>query len=88
MSLVGPRPLTMSEMRYCPGWRDIRLMVKGGVTGLWQLDGRNSTAFHEWVKHDIAYVKGQSLALDFKIILKTTRNVLYALMNLRHQRGP
>jgi lipopolysaccharide/colanic/teichoic acid biosynthesis glycosyltransferase/carbonic anhydrase/acetyltransferase-like protein (isoleucine patch superfamily) len=87
MSLVGPRPLLMSEMQYCPSWRDIRLMVKAGVTGLWQLDGRNSTAFSEWVKHDIAYVKGQSLKLDLEILLKTARNVLLSLCSARHQSG-
>lgn len=87
MSLVGPRPLLMSEMQYCPSWRDIRLMVKGGVTGLWQLDGRNSTAFSEWVKHDIAYVKGRSLKLDLAILLKTVRNVVLSLCSARHRSG-
>ena len=71
MSLVGPRPLMMREMKYSPAWRDMRLRVKPGVTGLWQLRGRSRPGFHEWIRQDIEYVKKQSFFLDIKILLKT-----------------
>lgn len=71
MSLVGPRPLMMREMKYSPAWRDIRLRVKPGVTGLWQLRGRSRPGFHEWIRQDIEYVKKQSFFLDVQILLRT-----------------
>jgi lipopolysaccharide/colanic/teichoic acid biosynthesis glycosyltransferase/NDP-sugar pyrophosphorylase family protein len=71
MSLVGPRPLMMREMKYSPAWRDMRLRVKPGVTGLWQLRGRSRPGFHEWIRQDIEYVKKQSFFLDVQILLKT-----------------
>lgn len=71
MSLVGPRPLVMEEMRYSPEWKEIRLRVKPGITGLWQVSGRSSISFHDWIRHDIHYVKHQSILLDIKIISKT-----------------
>jgi len=71
MSLVGPRPLVMGEMKFSPSWRDIRLKVKPGVTGLWQVEGRSSPYFHDWIRYDVSYVKEQSLTGDIKILLKT-----------------
>jgi len=76
MSLVGPRPLVMEEMKFSPSWRDTRLKVKPGLTGLWQIQGRSETPFHEWIKYDVYYVKHQSLWLDIKILLKTIKVVL------------
>jgi len=76
MSLVGPRPLSMEEMRFSPAWRDIRLRVKPGLTGLWQINGRSWTSFHDWIRHDINYVRNQSLWLDLKILLKTPIKIL------------
>ncbi|MEW6066914.1 MAG: exopolysaccharide biosynthesis polyprenyl glycosylphosphotransferase [Nitrospirota bacterium] len=71
MSLIGPRPLIMDEMRFSPSWRDIRLKVKPGITGLWQIQGRSEAPFHDWIKYDTYYVKNQSLWLDLKILFKT-----------------
>ncbi|MBI4717865.1 MAG: sugar transferase [Planctomycetes bacterium] len=71
MSLVGPRPLVMDEMRFSPAWRDLRLSVKPGITGIWQVNGRSETGFHDWVRHDIAYVKNWSLGLDVRVLMKT-----------------
>jgi lipopolysaccharide/colanic/teichoic acid biosynthesis glycosyltransferase/NDP-sugar pyrophosphorylase family protein len=79
MSLVGPRPLAMEEMRFNPAWRDLRLKVKPGITGLWQINGRSSTGFHDWIRYDNYYVKNQSLWLDLKILLKTIGVVLKRL---------
>jgi lipopolysaccharide/colanic/teichoic acid biosynthesis glycosyltransferase len=76
MSLVGPRPLVMDEMKCSPSWRDIRLRVKPGMTGLWQVSGRSEGHFHDWIRHDIHYVMNQSVWLDFKILLKTIKVVL------------
>ena len=73
MSLVGPRPLVMEEMDFAPNWRDIRLQVTPGITGLWQVNGRHKVSFHDWIKNDIRYVKEQSLGLDAKILLSTFR---------------
>ncbi|MBI5644252.1 MAG: exopolysaccharide biosynthesis polyprenyl glycosylphosphotransferase [Deltaproteobacteria bacterium] len=71
MSLVGPRPLVMDEMKFSPSWRSIRLKVKPGVTGLWQVQGRSEASFHDWIRHDVHYVKNQSFWLDIKILFKT-----------------
>lgn len=71
MSLVGPRPLIMEEMKFAPSWRDIRLKVKPGITGLWQISGRKDVSFHDWIRNDIFYVNNQSIWLDLKIIFKT-----------------
>jgi len=76
MSLVGPRPLVMEEMKFAPHWRDIRLKVKPGITGLWQINGRSEVNFHDWVKNDIAYVQNQSVGMDMRILLQTTKSVI------------
>ncbi|MEK7773741.1 MAG: sugar transferase, partial [Deltaproteobacteria bacterium] len=75
MSLVGPRPLVMDEMRFSPSWRSIRLKVKPGVTGLWQVQGRSEASFHDWIRYDVYYVKKQSLWLDLTVLLKTIKVV-------------
>lgn len=76
MSLVGPRPLVMNEMKCSPSWRDIRLRVKPGITGLWQVSGRSEAQFHDWIRYDVHYVMNQSLLLDLQILLKTVKVVL------------
>lgn len=79
MSLVGPRPLIMEEMRFSPSWRNIRLKVKPGVTGLWQVNGRSQSYFHDWIRYDIEYVRKQSLVLDMKIIALTALRLVRAI---------
>ncbi len=76
MSLVGPRPLITDEMRFSTTWRDTRLKVKPGITGMWQVEGRSNTPFHDWIKYDMYYVKNRSFLLDMKILLKTIKVVL------------
>ena len=71
MSLVGPRPLAEKEMQFCPAWRDARLKVRPGITGLWQVSGRSKTSFHDWIRLDIEYVRERSLMLDLRILLRT-----------------
>jgi lipopolysaccharide/colanic/teichoic acid biosynthesis glycosyltransferase len=76
MSLVGPRPLIMDEMSFNPTWRKMRLSVKPGITGLWQVEARGSGLSQDWIKYDLYYVKHQSFCLDFKLLLKTVKVVL------------
>lgn len=73
MSVVGPRPSPYSENQYCPPWREARLSVKPGVTGLWQVMRTRATGtdFQEWIKYDIEYVERQSFRLDLWIIWRT-----------------
>lgn len=73
MSIVGPRPSPHSENQYCPPWREARLSVKPGVTGLWQVKRTRATGsdFQEWIKYDIEYVERQSFMLDMWIIWRT-----------------
>lgn len=78
MSLVGPRPLPVDEIRRIndPAHRR-RLSVKPGLTCLWQISGRNDVkSFKEWVRLDLEYIDNWSLWLDVKILLKTVPVVL------------
>jgi len=76
MSLVGPRPLSAEEMMRDEKWRRIRLTVRPGITGLWQVRGRSSGRFSDWVKYDVEYVMKRSLLMDLRIILETIGVVL------------
>lgn len=76
MSLVGPRPLAMDEMAWSTKWRDIRLTVRPGITGLWQVNARDDPAFNSWLENDLDYVEHQSLLMDLKILLKTAQAVI------------
>jgi lipopolysaccharide/colanic/teichoic acid biosynthesis glycosyltransferase/NDP-sugar pyrophosphorylase family protein len=76
MSLVGPRPLAMCEMRYNPHWRDARLTVKPGITGLWQIYGKDRHFFHDWIRYDLQYVDERSLWLDIKVVILTLLKIL------------
>lgn len=76
MSLVGPRPLWVEEARQCRGWTQKRLDITPGITGLWQVTGRNDIPFDEMVKLDYLYVTGWSLGWDVKLLLQTVPAVL------------
>ena len=71
MSLVGPRPIVRSEIYKYRGFYKYYLSVRPGLTGFWQVNGRNSTSYHRRVALDVAYVNKFSLALDAKIIALT-----------------
>ncbi|MBL8948215.1 MAG: sugar transferase [Myxococcales bacterium] len=77
MSLVGPRPPLPSEVEQYEAWQRRRLSVKPGLTGLWQVSGRNQVDFDEWMQLDLRYIDTWSLWLDIKIILKTIPVVLF-----------
>ena len=74
MSVVGPRPSPEKENQMCPAWREARLSVRPGITGLWQVSrrrDRGETDFQEWIYYDVQYIKKQSFWLDVKIFFKT-----------------
>ena len=71
MSLVGPRPPLPAEVAEYDVWHRRRLSMKPGVTGLWQVEARHDPDFDRWVEHDLVYIDGWSIWLDFKIMLKT-----------------
>lgn len=71
MSVVGPRPPIPYEVEFYELWHRKRLEMKPGLTGLWQVSGRNRLSFEEMVKLDLFYIENWSLRLDLKIILRT-----------------
>jgi lipopolysaccharide/colanic/teichoic acid biosynthesis glycosyltransferase len=73
MSLVGPRPSPFRENQLCVPWRDGRLSVRPGITGLWQVcrHERSAGDFHQWIRYDLLYVRHLSPLLDLKILLAT-----------------
>jgi lipopolysaccharide/colanic/teichoic acid biosynthesis glycosyltransferase len=71
MSVVGPRPPIPYEVEAYELWHRKRLDMKPGVTGLWQVSGRNRLSFEEMVKLDLFYIENWSLLFDLKIILRT-----------------
>jgi lipopolysaccharide/colanic/teichoic acid biosynthesis glycosyltransferase len=79
MSVVGPRPSPEKENQMCPAWREARLSVRPGITGLWQVSrrrDRGETDFQEWIYYDVQYIKKQSIWLDVKIFFKTFKALL------------
>ena len=82
MSVVGPRPSPEDENQFAPAWREARLSVKPGITGLWQIrrTRKAGSDFQEWIKYDIEYVERQSLWLDLRIIWRTVILVLRKLL--------
>jgi exopolysaccharide biosynthesis polyprenyl glycosylphosphotransferase len=75
MSLVGPRPALPSEVAHYRGAVHRRLLVKPGLTGLWQISGRSDLSWDESVRLDLRYVENWSLALDLSVLIKTARVV-------------
>lgn len=72
MSLVGPRPAGRIELENYKEWQKRRLSVLPGLTGPWQVSGRNKiNHFDDWVKLDLDYIDNWSLWLDIKILFKT-----------------
>jgi exopolysaccharide production protein ExoY len=83
MSLVGPRPCTLNEFqRYLP-WQQQRVNAAPGLTGYWQVNGKNKTTFTEMINLDIFYTKNMSLRLDLTIIMKTVPAIFGQLLDAR-----
>jgi lipopolysaccharide/colanic/teichoic acid biosynthesis glycosyltransferase len=76
MSLVGPRPAIPYEVAEYPSWYLDRFAVKPGLTGLWQVSGRNERTYEEMVRLDIEYAERRSLLLDLSILARTPLTVL------------
>lgn len=76
LSMVGPRPILPAELQHYGTHSAGLLALKPGITGLWQISGRNSISYDDRVKLDIYYVENWSLLLDLRIIFKTIASVL------------
>src|SRR2546423_4985028 len=86
MSVVGPRPCTPFEYSNYHSWQKQRFKTLPGLTGLWQVSGKNKTTFNEMIQLDIGYVKRKSLWLDIFIILKTVPVVLLQVKEIVQRR--
>lgn len=76
MSLVGPRPPLPSEVEKFEPWQKEKFFVRPGMTGLWQVSGRNSlSGFNQIIELDISYVRNWSFWLDIKILVQTVKVV-------------
>lgn len=71
MSLVGPRPPIPREVEKYNEYQLQRLSVKPGLTCIWQVSGRNSIDFEQWIELDLQYIRERSILLDTKLIFKT-----------------
>ena len=87
MSLVGPRPcMAYEEAKYLP-WQLERFNAAPGLTGLWQVNGKNRTTFTKMIQLDIEYARTKSLVLDLKIIFRTVPALLVQLRDIRQQKN-
>jgi lipopolysaccharide/colanic/teichoic acid biosynthesis glycosyltransferase len=89
MSVVGPRPSPFKENQFCPAWREARLSVRPGITGLWQVKRTREAGsdFQEWIKYDIEYVENASFSLDMIIIVRTVVSVIAGILPRRKRAG-
>jgi exopolysaccharide biosynthesis polyprenyl glycosylphosphotransferase len=77
MSLVGPRPFAVRDVRLIQNSRHLRrFSVKPGITCIWQISGRNATDFETWIRQDLDYIDNWSLHLDLFILFATVPAVL------------
>jgi exopolysaccharide biosynthesis polyprenyl glycosylphosphotransferase len=77
MSLVGPRPPVPYEFEAYDHWQFDRLQVRPGITGLWQVSGRNLLSYRQMCELDVEYVRRWSVGLDLRILLRTIPVVLF-----------
>jgi lipopolysaccharide/colanic/teichoic acid biosynthesis glycosyltransferase len=89
MSLVGPRPCTPNEFDHYEPWQRQRVNCLPGLTGYWQVNGKNKTTFREMIAMDLFYLKNMSILLDLKIMVKTGTAIAGQLSESSHapQRG-
>lgn len=78
MSVIGPRPSPESENILCPSWRDARLSVRPGITGLWQICRTRQPMrdFQEWIHYDTEYVRDLSFKTDLRICWQTVQKLV------------
>ena len=86
MTLIGPRPPTIYEVENYLRWYCERFSTVPGMTGLWQVSGKNKLTFLEMIRLDIRYVRGLSLWLDIMILLKTPLVIVYDIADFLSSR--
>ena len=77
MSLVGPRPKLPYEFELMEDWQKRRFLVTPGITGIWQIRGRNEVKFNDEIVMDLFYIENRSIKLDIEIIIKTIPIILF-----------
>ena len=88
MSLVGPRPCTPNEFAHYEPWQRERVNALPGLTGYWQVNGKNKTTFNEMIVMDLFYLKNLSILLDLKILFKTCTVIAGQLIESRLSAQP
>jgi len=88
MSLVGPRPCLPNEFANYELWQRERVNALPGLTGLWQVSGKNKTTFNEMIRLDLAYLNEMSLLLDLKIMFKTAAAITQQVTESRQASLP
>src|SRR5438132_2071113 len=83
MSLVGPRPCLPNEFAKYEPWQRERVNALPGLTGLWQVSGKNKTTFREMIRMDVAYLNNISILLDLQIMLRTGATIARELFESR-----
>ncbi|MBM3845403.1 MAG: sugar transferase, partial [Verrucomicrobia bacterium] len=83
MSLVGPRPCTVFEFEQYEPWQKERFKAVPGLTGLWQVSGKNRTTFKQMIQMDIAYSRYKSLSMDLAIVVRTLPALIEQLIAAR-----
>ena len=73
MSFIGPRPSPFRENQICIPWREARLSVRPGISGMWQVcrSQRNAGDFHQWIHYDLLYVRNMSFLVDLRLVIAT-----------------
>jgi len=85
MSLIGPRPSLAFEVSHYRPWQRMRSDTLPGMTGLWQVSGKNKTTFKEMLRLDVTYVQRLSLGLDVRIFFRTFPTLVSELLNVRRR---
>ena len=83
MSLVGPRPCLPNEFANYEPWQRERVSALPGLTGLWQVSGKNKTTFNEMIRMDLTYANNMSLSLDLRILFKTAGTIVQEVIECR-----
>lgn len=86
MSLIGPRPCTRLEFERYEDWQQERVGTLPGLTGYWQVSGKNKTTFQQMIEMDLFYAKNLSLRLDLWILMKTPTALFQQTLELAQQR--
>ena len=88
MSLVGPRPCTPNEFAHYEPWQRERVNALPGLTGYWQVNGKNKTTFNEMIVMDLFYLKNPSILLDLKIMFNTCAVIAGQLIESKRTAPP